>query len=590
MRNVLKIIIEFTLLFAIYSFIFFLFTFPLILNFYSSFISEPNGDAPQFIWNAFIFKENIQKFKNPFYTDKIFYPLGTGLVMHDYSIIYGLLNLFIKNPIFSINMGIYLSSVFSGLGGYYLSKYFLQNQVLSFINGFIFAFSPFRTNHLLGHYGLIFTLSIPFFILFFVKSFKWNGTYISYLNKKNFFSSILFFLISLISHYYLSYFLIIFIVLYLIFHKRFFCKTKLNKKHILFFLLFWIILNCSLLLLHFLNIFPEESKENLKWSIKYASSLSADLACFLIPFNYSRFFASSRIKDIHSFLIKGLPVENTSFLGYTLLIIFLFYLKKRRYLNFKYPELQFVLFLTLSYFILSIPFVRIFGKLIFILPTAVFHIIPFFNNLRCPVRFTLMLYLFIPILCGSVLKEYIFKNFSHKFSIFFSVCIFLLILIEYFPQRYPLEKYENIPTVYFFLRNNEDGTLLEIPFGIEDAFKTIGKSGRNQMYYQIVHEKKRIGGYISRVNPKIFNFFETDPVLKQLIDLFERGNEINFTRLFSPAEIKLFIKKFDIKYILIYPSYRNSLIERFVLENFKNFISKKIECEKFLLIFINNLK
>lgn len=105
-----------TLLFIFYAGLFVIFTWPLTNNFTSSFLAVPGGDSSQYVWDAWHFRKVLLAGQNPYLTDWVFYPQGTGLVMHGYIPVLGLLNLTLNNAVLSVNTALLLSAGLSGAG------------------------------------------------------------------------------------------------------------------------------------------------------------------------------------------------------------------------------------------------------------------------------------------------------------------------------------------------------------------------------------------------------------------------------------------------------------------------------------------
>ncbi|MCM8806518.1 MAG: hypothetical protein NC926_00945, partial [Candidatus Omnitrophica bacterium] len=220
-------------------------------------------------------------------------------------------------------------------------------------------------------------------------------------------------------------------------------------------------------------------------------------------------------------------------------------------------------------------------------PISILNFIPFLNNVRCPCRFSLMIMLFLPILIGFYIKEYISKKLSRIQYFLFNLALFFILFIEYLPSPYQVKKFEETPGVYFYLQNCKEGTLLEIPFGIEDAFTSLGKNLRDQMFYQTIHKKNILGGYISRLNTKIFNLFQKDEFISTLFNICNNSMP---NKNFSKEKVENFIKNYKIKYIVVYPECKTKKTQIFIVRTFENFISKKINYENYLLIYLKSLE
>jgi len=138
MKNWLRLL----LLLLFYGSLFVIFTWPLAANLGSSFLSVAGGDSSGYVWDAWHFRKLLLSGHNPYVTDWLFYPHGTGLVMHGYLPVLGLLNLVLNNPILAVNVGLLLSAAVSGAGAYLLARRWVQSSVLSLLAGLFSCIRP----------------------------------------------------------------------------------------------------------------------------------------------------------------------------------------------------------------------------------------------------------------------------------------------------------------------------------------------------------------------------------------------------------------------------------------------------------------
>ncbi|MBM4388430.1 MAG: hypothetical protein FJ088_11865, partial [Deltaproteobacteria bacterium] len=204
------------LLLIFFTACFMIFTYPLATDPAGSFITD-GGDGPLFVWNIYNFSENARELRNPYRTDRIFHPSGSSLIMHTYSPVYGIFGLFTRNPVFALNLALFLSFIFSALGSFYLSRHYLKNDLLSALSGMVFAFAPYKLSHVREHYNLMLTATIPFFVLLFVKSFRNSGGVPALPDKKHAAIAALLLSVTIFSEYYYAAYLLVFAALYLIY-------------------------------------------------------------------------------------------------------------------------------------------------------------------------------------------------------------------------------------------------------------------------------------------------------------------------------------------------------------------------------------
>jgi len=69
----------------------------------------------------------------------------------------------------------------------------------------------------------------------------------------------------------------------------------------------------------------------------------------------------------------------------------------------------------------------------------------------------------------------------------------------------------------------DDVRVLELPVGIRDGTSSIGSFSARSQFFQTVHGKPLIGGYLSRVSRRRIAEIRQDPMLDALITLSEGG-------------------------------------------------------------------
>jgi hypothetical protein len=84
----------------------------------------------------------------------------------------------------------------------------------------------------------------------------------------------------------------------------------------------------------------------------------------------------------------------------------------------------------------------------------------------------------------------------------------------------------DIPGIYRTIAlDRTAGAVLELPFGVRDGRRFWGYVfPPERMYYQTVHGKPLVGGYISGIPDRIFSLYREQPILRQLV-AFQTGPE-----------------------------------------------------------------
>jgi hypothetical protein len=164
-------------------------------------------DEYTFLWNIWYFKHAlIDHLSTPLHTDHLFYPVGMGLVMYTFNLLAAALalplHLATDNIPLASNLINLASTALAGYGTFLLVLYLLRPQAVNsqqltingrptpatfhlppftlaaaFIAGLIYAFASSRMVYLaLGHYMIVTTQWLPFFLLYFVRTLdRWRS-------------------------------------------------------------------------------------------------------------------------------------------------------------------------------------------------------------------------------------------------------------------------------------------------------------------------------------------------------------------------------------------------------------------------------
>jgi len=544
----------------------FFFTYPLVFHFTSA-VPGDGGDNPLFLWNLWWVKKSLIELKtNPFYCDYILYPLGAGLTAHTFTFMNGLLSIpfqLLFGLVVANNIIIILTFVLSAFGAYLLINYIIKDKVSSFIGGIIFAFCPYKFAHLLGHYNLVSTQWLPFYILFFLRLIKEDKA-----RPRHGFLAGLFLLFTALTDSYYFVFLIIFSFLYLIYvfsqDRKIIINKSFFKGSVALVTIFFIgFLPFLLSMISDIKIGGYSNVPGPKGATEYV----ADLLGFITPSVLHPLFRDFTRQISKNF--TGNACEWTVFTGYIGLILALITMIKYR----KNREVRFWLISLATFFVLSLGlYPHIAGKEIKLpLPFFIINLIPILNNLRAPSRFNIMMMLCLAILAALAIR-FILLNLRKPWPKFgAALFVTLLISFEYLAIPFPMFKIMSPPVYQAIGQEKEKGTILDIPLGWQDGFKQIG-SEINQaqlMYLQIFHQKRIFGGYLARIPDAKIEYFLSLPIFSTIIKLQEIGYQPEVIDLMKERNsAKAFIHDYDLSYIVIHRPYLDSLVHGYILEVF----------------------
>lgn len=519
----------------LYTLLTIFFTFPLILHFNSNYIGYANDDTTQYIWNFFTFWDNIKQGNSIFATKNIFYPEGSSLVLHTYTPSISIWGIFF-NSIFSININIFLHFLFSALGGFYFAKNYIKHNIAAFFIGFLFAFSPYKLLNLPLHYNLILTATIPWFCLFFVKSFqlKSDKNVIEIASFKYLFIALGLLCCTIFIDYQIFFFEAYFAILYILILFYFSVPILMRKA--------WIILPLLFVFFHVLIDYllhhSYSHGEGFYWS--------ADFLNLFIPHNtsivYNKLFPS--IQQFNYFR-KNADLHAQIFIGYAFAALTIFAIAICIKHKLKIIDAKIFLILAIAFLMICVPRGHFAGIKTLNFPFGILHFVPILEKLRISGRFISMVYLVLPLFTCIVLEKYI----QHRKNLtIISLAVLILTIIEFKTFNYAVFN-KTIPLSITQLKNEPNGTLLCLPSGIRDGSISYGKFEPIQLYYQTIHHKPMIGGYISRVDESIIKNYKKNKVIQKLFELSEQ--KFNNSDTITEEDIDQFYDIYKVKYFLI---------------------------------------
>jgi len=561
-----------------------LLTYPLIIKI-ATHIPGGSFDALQNVWNLWWFKYAlVDLHSNPFYTTLIYHPTGVSLLFHTFNPFNAILSVplqMILGLTVSYNIVILFAFIVAGYGTYLLAKYITQDTAAAFIAGVIFAFSPSHFAHTAGGHLQVLSIEwIPFYVLFFLKT-------IGESREKNAFWAAFFFLLTVLCDLYYALYLTCFSVLYLC-YQLWTSKRQIVSKELMTRLA---ILAIATVVLIAPIVFPMliDLKYYVLPSVKTTVEGSADLFGFVTPSTLHPLWGALAQNIAGKF--TGNTAENTVFLGYTALLVAMYSV-----LRAKEKDIRYWVFVALFFLVLSLgPVLHILGDTEFTafkvrVPLPYLILYPLFSFTRVPARLIVMVMLSLSIVVAYGLKslsQWIqnrsegiaqsllwtwfwrlalslpkgsrpsktgsagSRNFPNAKRLSKAVMMsffFCAIVFEYASFPLPLGKM-TIPQMYYQIASEEgDFALVELPRDYSYAPCQVSE----YQYYQTVHRKKLIGGYVARNPSYALDFMYNTPVIR----------ELNFPELppdilkqdLSEVGLSL-LNYYDVKYIILHRNY-----------------------------------
>lgn len=154
-----------------------------------------------------------------------------------------------------------------------------------------------------------------------------------------------------------------------------------------------------------------------------------------------------------------------------------------------------------------------------ILPGAFLRYIPIVNNARVPGRAMVVVSLAVALLAAVTAARW--RPASSKRPLVLAG-LALVLIAESLPVPFPLTRLR-APALYETLRDRpEAGAVCELPLAVRDGLG-VGRGAMSEMvfFYQTIHARPIVGGYLSRLPASVTVAYARDPLLNGLLDLSE---------------------------------------------------------------------
>jgi len=524
-------------------------TYPLITHF-DSHVPGRGIDDPALAWNVWWFKFSIFNLgASPLHTDYLYYPLGVNLAANTSTFLNGLIALplqFCFGTIIAQNLVVYFALVISGYGAYLLAREVLSRRNIKSdlavaLAGAFYAFGAWHINYVAaGHFMLLSNEWLPFFALYLLRMDKarWRSGA----------RAGLFFVMSAWTELTFIPFMAILMTMQVA-HVLITNVTRRQKDKETwnfslsrqwpvswsnFFMLGVVAaLGVSPLLISLLA-------DTVRYGYYIAPGLGRVQVFSAEPIS---FFVPSFTHPILGAWANALTNANTSyaFVGYAALILAtLGFFPNRASRDARF---WFASALVFALIVLG-PTLIVAGQNTGVpMPFALVRMIPFMNANRYPVRFNAMLMLaLVPLIALGAARL------SQTRRALLGALMALL-AFEQLALPIPLTDL-SAPKIFETIRSEPgDFTVMDLPLGWRDSVAILGKIDYTAQFLQTIHEKRLIGGLVSRHPTWKFQYFLELPVLNSLIAL-ENGQEIDDARRARDREIAPEVLRFfNVRYI-----------------------------------------
>lgn len=532
----MKRVKKYALLWLISLIISIIFTYPGIASIHTKIIGD-HGDGWQNIWNINHINESINNKTNPYNTDKLHYPDKTELYLHTLSpALNGIGAIFFKisnNSILSYNLLVILILSINPLFIYAFLEKIGSKKYSQILATFIFSFSPYIMGHALGHINLIFIGIIPLILL----------TFINY-SKKPIPKHYLFLTSALVLGFFSSLYYLAFSILLITCKALYSAIEKKSIKEIFSYIL---------ALTPFAIITAPIWIKTIQFAVKNELVVhnperwSADILSFIIPSNITtigQFFTEVTTNFTTS------NAEGSLYLGLTVMSIAIYTIIKKPNKKTIIAGIGVIISLALALGM----HLHINGHITQIpLPyNLLYKTTPLIEITGVPMRFTALAFLFLAI----IISQFEISLPKTKKKII-ALMIGSLVFVEFLPL--PFKTYQHPQsTFYTELAKKSDNT----------AILDLHKNPTATLYYQTIHNKKIVGGYISKQTQAHEDYLKNDPIISPFWKFTDFYNPVSETIIkdITPEKIEK-LKNLGISYIVFENTPHNKqIIEKLPLQ------------------------
>jgi hypothetical protein len=474
------------------------FTYPLVRVFTTH--VPGGGDVWQHLWNWWWLKKSLLELgTSPFFTPYLFHPDGTKLAYHSLSVLYKLVGMplhLMCGIIVSYNLFFLLSYVLGGYGAYRLGLYVTRDRRAAFLSGLLFAFCSFHVyNHSLQVNNFEW---LPFAALLYLRTLDEGKI------RYGLLAGLCLAFASLCSWYF-TVFLLIFLLLALVLRPTLYQK-KIGLRPLAGIGLSLVV--ASLLIAPSIYPLAKEFLSGERYmELNVSGAFSADLVAFITIGKHHPLLGSLVEPLYQRFRTHG--SEDVAYLGVTALFLSLLslFIKDKREVLFWFAVATVFLLLSCG------PHPQIMGTIYesISLPHYYLERIPGIAIMRAPIRFMAMTSLAFAVLAGMGAAFLLAKckNQGRKalfiFVLLCSAALFESRIGRVFPVSAAVP-----PSFYNWLKEDPgDYAVLEVP--LPHLVHSC------PLYYQTIHEKKLVGGYVSRTPPSAKKFLQSIPLTRHLV-------------------------------------------------------------------------
>jgi hypothetical protein len=486
-------------------------------------LAGSGGDGWVYLWNHWWMAFSLaEPGETLFRTKHIFYPESVGLYTTTLTLFNCLVSLPVQwaaGPLVATNLYFLFSFWLAGFGAYLLIRDLVEDHRAALVGGLVFAFCPYMTAHALGHFNLISIGWTPLFLRALWRAERQRGWREPAL-------AALFLIIQLYSEFILGIFALLVALGWLALAGPRGWRELLRSGGLLRWVAPLVIAGAALapyVLVAWRDGGVTELVSKPSWF--GANEHSAALVGFFVPSSLHPVWGPV-VKPLTD-QFQGTPADNIVYLGWPVLILAAVglwgwrkhsFARRTAVLSILFamlalgPTLHFVRAPVLN--AIQIDDANVTPGM----PYILFHWVPVLRQLRIPTRFVVLAMLMLaPLAAAGVCWISACMARRRKAAAWLvPVCCAAAVLFDFSVSPH-ITTSAAVPPVYHRLDTlPKEAVVLDLPFGYRDGIHQYGRINERSLYYQTVHQRPIVGGYISRMPDKVVERYRSYAFLDEV--------------------------------------------------------------------------
>jgi hypothetical protein len=289
-------------------------------------------------------------------------------------------------------------------------------------------------------------------------------------------------------------------------------------------------------------------QERVLWR---SSPPGTDLLWFLVP-NPNHPLVPERVRQLVITRPDSFP-ENVASIPYVALVVIALALWRKN----EPPRVSLILVVVLAFLAVG-PFLVIAHVNTHVpMPWSFVRYLPIVGAARSPTRFVIPMLMILGVVFAWALDCMATRRST-------VAVVAALLAFELLPIPRPIVPV-HVPRVYSTIAADpDDVSVLEVPFGVRDGTRSIGRFNTAVLFYQTEHQKPLVNGYLSRLPRQVYDRIRDDPFLGPLAVLSEGGVLDDDALAVAAQAWPAFARSAGVKYVVVDTTAAPEPLRRFI--------------------------